>query len=118
MRFVMESGAKGIEIVVSGKIRAQRAKYMKFVDGFLIHSGNPNRVFVDKAVRHVLLRQGVLGLLVKIMLPTDPTGKLGPKTNLPDKVDILEPKDEVLPTRPVSIPKVKPEPVAAPAQAE
>lgn len=44
IRFVMESGAKGIEVVVSGKIRAQRAKYMKFIDGFMIHSGEPNRV--------------------------------------------------------------------------
>ena len=44
IRFAMESGAKGVEIVVSGKIRAQRAKYMKFVDGFMIHSGEPNRV--------------------------------------------------------------------------
>ena len=44
------------------------------------------QVFVDKAVRHVLLRQGVLGLQVKIMLPSDPTGKTGPKGSLPDIV--------------------------------
>ena len=44
LRFVMESGAKGVEVVVSGKLRGQRAKYMKFVDGFMIHSGEPNRV--------------------------------------------------------------------------
>merc|ERR1712046_248143 len=30
LRFVMESGAKGCEVVVSGKLRAQRAKAMKF----------------------------------------------------------------------------------------
>lgn len=35
----MESGAKGVEVVVSGKIRAARAKSMKFTDGFMIHSG-------------------------------------------------------------------------------
>ena len=44
IRFVMESGAKGVEVVVSGKLRGARAKYMKFVDGFMIHSGEPNRV--------------------------------------------------------------------------
>ena len=32
MRFVMESEAKGIEIQVSGKVRGQRAKGMKFKD--------------------------------------------------------------------------------------
>lgn len=40
----MESGAKGCEVVVSGKLRAQRAKSMKFADGFMIHAGDPARV--------------------------------------------------------------------------
>jgi small subunit ribosomal protein S3e len=66
LRFVMESGAKGCEVVVSGKLRAARAKSMKFTDGFMIHSGQPSRDFVDYAVRHVLLRQGVLGIKVKM----------------------------------------------------
>ena len=44
LRFIMESGAKGCEVVVSGKLRAQRAKSMKFADGFMIHSGNPTEV--------------------------------------------------------------------------
>ncbi len=33
LRFIMESGAKGAEVVVAGKLRAQRAKAMKFSDG-------------------------------------------------------------------------------------
>ena len=66
LRFVMESGAKGCEVVISGKLRAARAKSMKFTDGFMIHSGQPARDFVDEAVRHVMLRQGVLGIKVKM----------------------------------------------------
>lgn len=54
----MESGAKGCEVVVSGKLRGQRAKSMKFVDGLMIHSGEPTKTYVDTAVRHVYLRQG------------------------------------------------------------
>lgn len=94
LRYVMESGAKGCEVVVSGKLRAARAKSMKFVDGFMIHAGQPKRDFIDYAVRHVMLRQGVLGVKVKIMLDTDPEGKVGPKTPLPDSVTILDPKPE------------------------
>ena len=45
-------------------------------------------------VRHVLLRQGVLGIRVKIMLPHDPMGRLGPKTPLPDIIRVLPPKDD------------------------
>lgn len=90
----MENGAKGCEVVVSGKLRAQRAKSMKFVDGFMIHSGQPTRDYLDQAVRHVMLRQGVLGVKVKIMLPWDPHGKEGPKQPLPDHVTILDNKAE------------------------
>ena len=61
----MESGAKGCEVVVSGKLRGQRAKAMKFVDGLMIHSGDPVNEYVDMACRHVLLRQGVLGIKVR-----------------------------------------------------
>merc|ERR1711971_1136305 len=68
LRFIMESGAKGCEVVVSGKLRGQRAKSMKFVDGLMIHSGDPVNDYVDSACRHVLLRQGVLGIKVKIII--------------------------------------------------
>ena len=66
LRFIMESGAKGCEVVVSGKLRGQRAKAMKFVDGLMIHSGDPVNDYVDMACRHVLLRQGVLGIKVSL----------------------------------------------------
>nr|CAD7196156.1 unnamed protein product [Timema douglasi]CAD7256500.1 unnamed protein product [Timema shepardi] len=102
LRFIMESGAKGCEVVVSGKLRGQRAKSMKFVDGLMIHSGEPTNDYVDTATRHVLLRQGVLGIKVKIMLPWDPNGKTGPKKPLPDNVSVVEPKEEILPTSPMS----------------
>merc|ERR1739838_212525 len=118
LRFIMESGAQGCEVVVSGKLRGQRAKAMKFVDGLMIHPGFPVREYVDTAVRHVLLRQGVLGIKVKIMLPYDPTGKNGPKRPLPDNVNIVEPKEEEPVTGPRSEAKnVKPPPAAEPMQA-
>ncbi|KAB5553080.1 hypothetical protein DKX38_010391 [Salix brachista] len=94
LRFVMESGAKGCEVIVSGKLRAQRAKSMKFKDGYMISSGQPVKEYIDSAVRHVLLRQGVLGIKVKIMLDWDPKGKVGPMTPLPDLVTIHPPKEE------------------------
>ncbi|XP_074349996.1 small ribosomal subunit protein uS3y-like [Apium graveolens] len=91
LRFIMESGAKSCEVIVSGKLRAQRAKSMKFKDGYMISSGHPVKEYIDSAVRHVLLRQ------VKIMLAWDPKGKQGPMTPLPDLVSIHPPKeDEVI----------------------
>ena len=96
VRFVMEASAKGCEVVVSGKLRGQRAKAMKFHDGIRITSGNAGMEYTDTAVRHVLMRQGVFGVKVSIMLPHDPTGKTGPKRPLDDVITIKEPKDEAL----------------------
>lgn len=133
LRFVMESNAKGCEVVVSGKLRAARAKSMKFTDGFMIHSGQPAVDFVDYAVRHVMLRQGVLGIKVKMYvsrfdtphvslfssLPTsmkgwDPEGLTGPRKPLPDSVQILDPPVDKIPSEPSSEQK---EPVNVPAPA-
>uniref|UniRef100_A0A7S3R0A5 40S ribosomal protein S3 n=1 Tax=Dunaliella tertiolecta TaxID=3047 RepID=A0A7S3R0A5_DUNTE len=101
LRYVMESGAKGCEVIVSGKLRAARAKAMKFKDGYMVSSGEPTRTYIDSAVRHVLLRQGVLGIKVRIMRDFDPFGKKGPKEPLPDVVKVLEPKeDEILADKP------------------
>jgi len=93
VRSVMESGAKGCIVTVSGKLRAQRAKSMKFIDGYMIHSGHPVNDYVKSATKHCLLPQGVIGIKVSIMMPWDPTGIMGPKKPLPDLVTILEGKN-------------------------
>ena len=68
----------------------------------MIHSGQPAKDFIDSATRHVLLRQGVLGIKVKIMRGSDPEGKSGPQKSLPDSVTIIEPKDEATVVQPTS----------------
>ena len=68
----------------------------------MIHSGQPAKDFIDSATRHVLLRQGVLGIKVKIMRGSDPEGKSGPQKSLPDSVSILEPKEEQPVVQPMS----------------
>merc|ERR1711964_49010 len=97
LRFVMENGAKGCEVRMGGKLRAQRAKVMKFTDGYLISTGQPKHIYIDKATRNVLMRQGILGLQVKIMMAYDPEGKNGVKIPMPDMIVIHEPKDDPVP---------------------
>lgn len=112
LRQVMNAGAKGCEVVISGKLRAARAKSMKFTDGFMIHSGQPTKDYIDRAVRHVMLRQGVLGVKVKIMLPHDPSARGGTSKPLPDLVIVRESKDEGEPITEPSVEKfveVKPQ---------
>jgi len=97
LRYIMENGAKGVEIIISGKLRGARAKAMKFKDGYMVKSGNAVNLYVDTATRNILLKQGILGIKVSIMLPYDPTGKQGPSAPLSDAVAIHEPKTEDAP---------------------
>ena len=94
VRFVMEAGAKGCEVVVGGKMSGARAKVMKFNAGYLKVSGHAKKYYIQTAVRHTLLRSGVIGIKVRIMLGYDPTGINGPKIQLPDQVIISEPKED------------------------
>jgi len=99
LRFIMENKAKGCEITISGKLRAQRAKSMKFRDGYMLKAGQPTKDFVDLAVRHVLLRQGVLGVKVAIMLPSySPAIRGSVKKPQPDVITVLKPKEIETPT--------------------
>merc|ERR1711893_89258 len=91
---VMRRGsAIGCEVIVAGKVRGQRAKAQKYTQGYQVSTGQPKYDFIDKAVRSVELRQGVLGLKVKIMQGT--SFKIGKKEKvMPDFVKIEEPKDD------------------------
>merc|ERR1719198_514707 len=93
MGTVMRRDAVGCMIIVGGKVRGQRAKAQKYMSGYLISTGQPKKEFVDTAVRHVNMRQGVLGLKVSIM--ADVKRKVGKDTKvMSDYYKILEPKGD------------------------
>lgn len=95
LKFIMDNGkAKGVQIIITGKLRGARAKAMKFSEGYMISSGEATKKYIVEAVEHVMLRQGTIGVRVTIMLPHDPEGKNGGvKDPLPDVVIIHNPKD-------------------------
>jgi small subunit ribosomal protein S3 len=77
---VIESGALGVEIIISGKLRGRRAKYEKFRGGYLPKSGEPPLKYMRKAELHVQLKQGIFGVKVRIMPP---------EAEFPDKISII-----------------------------
>lgn len=93
LKTVRHAGAQGCLVILSGKLKGQRAKSIKFQDGVLIQSGHPVRDYVKAGNSIVETKQGVIGIQVKIMLPHDPEGVLGPMYALPDRITILEPKE-------------------------
>ena len=88
----MEAGALGIEIIISGKLRTDRARYEKFREGYLPKSGEPPRKYMRKAVLHVQLKPGMLGVKVSL---------LPPDAQFPDqvKVHVIEEELEREPER-------------------
>lgn len=98
LKFVMspKNAATGCEVIVSGKLRAQRAKVMKFRDGYLISTGDPKNHYIQESVRHVMMPQGILGVKVRIMLKYDEKGEYGTTYMMPDKIIIHDPKETVV----------------------
>lgn len=80
---IMEAGALGAEIVISGKLRTDRSRYEKFRSGYLAKSGEPALKYLRKATVHVQLKPGVLGVKVLIMPPD---------AKFPDQMVIVEEK--------------------------
>ena len=78
---VMEAGALGAEIIISGKLRTDRARYEKFRVGYMPKSGEPARKYLRKAEVSVQLKPGILGVKVRIMPPD---------AKFPDQVQITE----------------------------
>ena len=103
MNQVMEAGALGCEIVISGKLRTERARFEKFRAGYFPRCGEPALKWTRKTEAHVQLKAGMFGVRVKIMPPD---------AQFPDKIKILT----ELPL--TAVVEKKPEPVVPTGKAE
>lgn len=69
MEKILEAGAIGVEIIMSGKIPGARARSWRFYQGYLKKCGEMAQSGVKKACKTALLKTGVIGIRVKIMPP-------------------------------------------------
>ncbi len=74
---IMDSGAHGAEILISGKIPSARAKTWRFYQGYLKKCGDISISGTDKSIQVARLKSGVVGIQVNVMPGS---------TKLPDKV--------------------------------
>ena len=101
---VMEAGALGAEIVISGKLTTERARFEKFRAGYFPRCGEPALRAMKTAEAHIQLKPGMIGVRVKIMPPD---------AYFPDKVQIMEPEP---PAEIVATPAPTPAPAPAPVE--
>ncbi|MFP4115851.1 MAG: 30S ribosomal protein S3 [Candidatus Aenigmatarchaeota archaeon] len=67
LRSIMERGAAGAEISISGKLSGARGRTVRFQDGYMKSCGEPAKKLVDKAVEHAKTKPGTIGVKMKIM---------------------------------------------------
>lgn len=66
---IMDAGALGCEIIISGKLTGPRKRRGKFLAGCIKHAGTPAEELVDKGFAIAIKKLGVLGVQVRIVQP-------------------------------------------------
>ncbi|MFA9417775.1 30S ribosomal protein S3 [Natrinema sp. HArc-T2] len=81
---IMEAGALGAEIVLSGKVTGARSRVEKFNRGYIKHNGEPAEEVVDHGQGVAVMKLGTIGVDVKI---------IPPGAELPDDFEVNEDMD-------------------------
>jgi small subunit ribosomal protein S3 len=81
---IMDSGALGAEIVLSGKVTGARSRVEKFNRGYIKHNGEPADTIVDDGQSVAVMKLGTIGVTVKI---------IPPNAELPDDFQVREDAD-------------------------
>jgi len=66
MQQIMENGAMGTQITVSGKLRGDRSAFEKHVAGILPRAGHHADVIVSEDIVHVETPMGLIGVRIRI----------------------------------------------------
>lgn len=88
VRRIMDSGARGCQVIISGKLTGQRHRTEKFKNGHIKHCGQAKLEFMQQGFAIAKLKPGVLGVTVQIM---------NPNARLPDEIEIIPPPAELAP---------------------
>jgi small subunit ribosomal protein S3 len=89
VRRIMQSGAKGCQVILAGKLTGERHRTEKFTEGHVKYCGETAKEVMDIGLATAKLKPGVLGVKVRIMRPD---------AKLPDEITYkLAAKDEVKP---------------------
>ena len=86
LRRVMAAGARGVEIVINGKLTGERGRHERFKEGYIKKCGEPASELVYHANAVANLKQGIVGVQIRIMPP---------HLRLPDKINMILDKSSV-----------------------
>ena len=81
---IMEAGAKGCQITISGKLTGERHRTVRFKAGHVKYCGEPRLTFMWNAYATAMKKAGMMGIKVQIM---------DPNARLPDEIDVMDPEE-------------------------
>ena len=79
VRRIMESGARGCQVILSGKLTGERHRTERFKAGTIKYCGEGVHLFIDNGFYQARLKPGVIGVNVWIMQPS---------AKLPDEIKV------------------------------
>nr|AJS13137.1 30S ribosomal protein S3P [uncultured archaeon] len=82
VRRIMDSGARGCQVIIAGKLTGARHRTEKFKEGHIKYCGQAKLNFMHQGFATAKLKPGVMGVTVQIM---------DPSARLPDEIDIIPP---------------------------
>ena len=81
LKQIMEGGAMGVQITISGKLRGDRSAFEKHTSGILPRAGHHAEVIVNEDIVHVKTAMGLIGIRIRIARKE----KLIPEFEMADK---------------------------------
>ena len=105
---IMEGGAMGVQITISGKLRGDRSAFEKHTAGILPRAGHHAEVIVDEDIAHVTTKMGLIGIRIRIAIKE----KLVPEFEF-KKVEKEKEKPEVAKVEEIQVGDIKVEVVKA-----
>jgi small subunit ribosomal protein S3 len=66
LKQIMEGGAMGVQITISGKLRGDRSAFEKHTAGVLPRAGHHAEVIVAEDIAHVTTAMGLIGIRIRI----------------------------------------------------
>ena len=97
LKQIMEGGAMGVQITISGKLRGDRSAFEKHTAGVLPRAGHHAEVIVSEDIAHVITPMGLIGIRIRIAI----------KEKFVPEFELKKSKDQEEKTKQVKVEEVK-----------
>ncbi len=113
LKQIMEGGAMGVQITISGKLRGDRSAFEKHTAGILPRAGHHAEIIVDEDIAHVKTAMGLIGIRIRIARKEKLIPEFEMRDKKPKKVKQVEDKETKPKVEEIEVEDIKVEVVKA-----